>query len=33
MKKEKNHKAILFAGGWSIGRVNAQTVNLNRRRN
>jgi hypothetical protein len=32
-KREENHKAVLFAGAWSIGRVNAQTANLNRRRN
>jgi hypothetical protein len=32
-KKEKNHMIVLFAGAWSIGRVNAQTANLHRRRN
>jgi hypothetical protein len=32
-KRVKNHRAVLFAGAWSIGRVNAHITNLNRRRN
>jgi hypothetical protein len=32
-KKGRESQGCFVAGAWSIGRVNAQTANLNRRRN